>query len=184
MALLTKRERVLRTVRFQETDRVPVYDILQNDAVIEHYAGRKLTLEDGTWVTGLAIGRALDMTRMADGPARPGEVRQENGLVIRYEPWTSWITERPFHDVPTLVKWAKGEIKRTEAQTFDRAYAERVHAYVRERLRNFAAGDPTGRGDPAVLVLESGVGLSEIYWMTGLEMFTYLLADHPDLVEE
>ena len=30
-AQLTKRERVMRAVRFQETDRVPVYDILEND---------------------------------------------------------------------------------------------------------------------------------------------------------
>jgi hypothetical protein len=44
---LTKRERVMRAVRFQETDRVPIYDILDNDAVIEHYAGQPLTVEKG-----------------------------------------------------------------------------------------------------------------------------------------
>jgi hypothetical protein len=33
--MLTKRERVLRTAHFEETDRVPVYDIFQNDAIID-----------------------------------------------------------------------------------------------------------------------------------------------------
>jgi uroporphyrinogen-III decarboxylase len=47
MPQMTKRERVLRTANLQETDRVPVYDILQNDGAIEHYAGMPLTVEDG-----------------------------------------------------------------------------------------------------------------------------------------
>jgi len=39
MAQMTKRERVLRTARFEETDRVPLYDILQNDAVMKMEIG-------------------------------------------------------------------------------------------------------------------------------------------------
>ncbi|RPJ50586.1 MAG: hypothetical protein EHM21_04670, partial [Chloroflexi bacterium] len=73
MTTLTKRERVLRAARFQETDRVPLYDILQNEAVIEHYAapvlkGERLNTRNGAEATRFAIGRALDMTRMPDGP--------------------------------------------------------------------------------------------------------------------
>jgi uroporphyrinogen decarboxylase len=82
------------------------------------------------------------------------------------------------------VQWVKEEIRRTEAQAFDRAFAEQTHQSIRKKLATMAAGDPTGRNDPAVLVLESGVGLTEMYWMAGLEMFSYLLADYPDLVEE
>ena len=39
-------ERVLRTAHFQETDRVPVYDLLQNQPVIEHYSGEALTIDN------------------------------------------------------------------------------------------------------------------------------------------
>ena len=183
MAELTKRDRVMRTIRFEETDRVPLYDILENDAVIEHYAGEPLTPENGPRVKGRAIGRVLDMTRMPYGPWTPGLRRDDNGLVIRQERWTSWIVERPFHDLPGLVAWLEGEIRRIEAQVFDQAFAERVHAEVRARLADFAAGDPTGRSDPTVLVLESGVGLTEMYHVAGMELFAYLMADHPDLVE-
>ena len=58
--MLTKRERVLRTAHFQETDRVPVYDILQNEALIQHYAGEAITPLNGYRVKGVAIGQTLD----------------------------------------------------------------------------------------------------------------------------
>ena len=56
---LAKRERVMRTMRFEETDRVPCYGILENAAAIEHYAGEALTPENGQRVKGFAIGRVL-----------------------------------------------------------------------------------------------------------------------------
>jgi uroporphyrinogen decarboxylase len=103
---------------------------------------------------------------------------------IQQERWTSWIVERPFDDVASTAKWIQGEIRRTEAQQYDRVYAERTHASIRERLDNFAAADPTGRGDPTVLILESGVGLTEMFHWTGMQRFAYLTVDEPDLVEE
>jgi hypothetical protein len=184
VTLLTKRERVLRTIRFEDSDRVPLYDILQNDAVIEHYAGEHLTVDNGAAVTGRAIGRILDMTRMPDGPSSPGRYRQENGIELERERWTTWIVERPWHDTPGLLEWIKGEIDRTNALDYDRAYADKVHEGIRRRQSWFAEGDPTGRNDPTVLILESGVGLTEMYWQVGMEDFAYLMADHPDIVDE
>lgn len=163
---------------------MPLYDILDNDAVIEHYAGRPLTVQDGTHVKGLAIGRVLDMTRMPNGPRAPGEVLGENGIITRHERWTSWIVQRPFDDMPSTVEWIKDEIRRTQALRYDRAYADGVHAAIRAHQATFAAADPTGRGDPTVLVLESGAGLTELYHATGMERFAYLLADEPDLIQE
>jgi len=182
-ATLTKLERVLRTARFQETDRVPCYDILENDAVIEHYAGEALTPENGRRVKGLAIGRVLDMTRMPYGPSRHGQHVREDGIEVEQERWTQWIVSRPFHDVPSLKAWVRREIRRAGAAVFDQAFADRVHAEVRNVQAGFACGDPTGRDDPTVLILESGVGLTEMYWAAGMELFSYLLADDPDLVE-
>jgi len=185
MAMMTKRERALRTVRFAETDRVPIYDLLQNQAVIEHFAGEPLTVENGKRLMGIAIAAALDMTRSPGaGPCEPAVIRQENGLVMQRERWTSWIVERPWHDTPGLIEWIKGEIRRTEAFTFDQSYNDRYRAHVQGWLDAFAAGDPTGRGDPTVLIIESGVGLDTMFWVAGLEDFSYLLADSPALVEE
>ncbi|MGQ9681445.1 MAG: uroporphyrinogen decarboxylase family protein [Anaerolineae bacterium] len=181
---MTKRERVLRTVRFEETDRIPLYDVLENDAVIEHYTGQKLTVADGTRLQCLAIGRILDMVRMVGGPSEPGERVDEQGMRLRQLRWTSWIVERPWRDMAGLVEWVKKEIKRINGLTFDRAYAEALHQRIRGYQALFAQGDPTGRGDPTVFVLESGAGLTEMYWATEIETFSYLMSDYADLVEE
>lgn len=187
--MLTKRERVLRAARFEETDRIPLYDILQNDPVIEYYAapvlnGAPLTPENGPRATGFAIGRVLDMTRMPGGPAEPGIVRQENGLVYQVERYTSWIIERPFKNTLEMVEWVKGQIARTQAVEFDSNYRDRFYEYLDRTAAYTAAGDPTGRGDPAVQCVESGVGLDGIYSQVGWEFFSILLADYPDLVDE
>jgi uroporphyrinogen decarboxylase len=104
--------------------------------------------------------------------------------LLRHEPWTSWIIERPFHDMPGLVEWVKGEIRRARAQVFDRAYADGFHARLRHFQSLSAAGDPTGRNDPTLMIVESGVGLTEAYWMADMEWFSYLVADEADLVDE
>jgi len=175
MAAMTKRERCLRAARLQETDRTPIYDILQNDGLIEHLAGEPLTVENGARVKGAAIARALDMTRMPDGPHAPGVERREDGLLIRHERWTSWIIERPWHDRASLIAWIKQQVARAEAQVFDRAFAEAFHRRMDHYQGLF--------GDDTVQVVESGVGLTEIYHPLGWEEFSYLLADEPDLIE-
>lgn len=189
MQSLTKRERILRTAHFQETDRVPLYDILQNDAIITHYAGEllhrdPLTIANGPQATGFAIGRTLDMTRMPGGPAEPGEICNDNGMRVHNERWTSWILSRPFIDEPGMVAWVKSEIQRSKAQPFGAREREAFYAWLNDSNEFSAAGDPTGRGDPAVQVIESGVGLTEIYWMLGWDYFTVMLFDYPDLLEE
>lgn len=175
MAQMSKRERVLRTVNFQETDRVPLYDILQNDALIEHFTGQRLTVEDGERLTAIAIGHCLDMTRMVSGPQAPRVYTREDGLVIQQERWTAWIIKRPWHDRASLIEWVKREIQRTEQTVFDQAYVTALHQSI-DRFHAYA-------GDDTVYVLESGTGLTEIYWALGWEDFSYLLADEPGLIE-
>ena len=121
---------------------------------------------------------------MPNGPSAPGRYRQENGIELEQERWTTWIVERPWHDTPGLLEWIKGEIVRTNSLTYDRAYADKVHEGIRRHQRWFAEGDPSERNDPAVLILESGVGLTEMYWQVGMQDFAYLMADHPGIVEE
>jgi len=175
MAQMTKRERVLRTLDFQETDRVPVYDILQNDGLIEHLAGEPLTVEEGERVKGVAVRRCLDMTRMPQGPSAPGIERRDDGLVIQRERWTAWIIERPWRDERGLVRWIQGQIDETEKRVLDAAFGRAFHARMAHYQALF--------GDDTVQIMESGVGLTEMYWAVGWEAFSYLLADEPALVE-
>jgi len=178
MAQLSKRERVIRTMNFQETDRVPIYDILENDGLIEHLAGEILTVENGDRVKGKAIGRCLDMTRMPDGPRAPGTRRTDEGLfkdlLIRYERWTLWVIERPWSDHKGMVAWIKGQIEESEKRVYDAAFAEEFYARM-DRFQGYF-------GDDTVQVIESGVGLTEAYWFLGWEDFAYLMVDEPALI--
>jgi hypothetical protein len=188
-AMLTKRERVLRAARFEETDRVPLYDILQNDAIIEHYAapllcGARLDARNGAQATRYAVGCTLDMTRMPDGPSAPGVLLQDNGMRVQVEPWTSWIIERPFCDEPGMLEWVKSQVRRAEQARFDHEYQAQFFAWMDDIARVTASADPTGRQDPVVQVIESGVGLTEMYHTLGWEYFTTLMYDYPDLLEE
>jgi uroporphyrinogen decarboxylase len=184
MALMAKRERVLRTARFEETDRVPLYDILQNDGVIEYYAGEKPTVENGDRTVALAVGRSLDMTRMISAPNQPGIHHQEDGLVIQVERWTSWITERPFKNLPEARNWVQTRIQEANKIQFATSTREHHEAHVRKLLGWFAEGDPTGRHDPTVFVVESGAGLTQIYWSLGMDLFVEMLVEDPELIEE
>jgi len=184
MATMTKWERVMHTARCEETDRAPLYDILQNDAVIEHYARRPRRVEEGYRTTAMAVGATLDMTRMVGGPQEPRTIRQPDGFVVRQERWTSWIAERPFQDLSGLIDWVKAQIREVNAQQTGAEDAERLRRHIEELWSLFAEGDPTGRKDPAVLVIESGVGLTEMYHAAGMYLFVALMMEEPALVEE
>jgi uroporphyrinogen decarboxylase len=184
MADMTKRERVLRAIRFEETDRIPTYDIFQNDAVIEQYSNEILTTDNGDWAKGIAIGRILDMTSRPVGPRFPGIERRPDGLVIQQERWTRWVAHRPFEDVPGMEEWIQKEISSTNRQQFGSQYREQNHAETRRYLEYFAEGDPTGMRDAAVLAIESSVGLMGILWYLGSNFFLTMVRENSCLIEE
>jgi hypothetical protein len=182
-AHLTKRERALRTMRQEETDQVALYDILDNDAVIEYYAGERLTPINGDRVKGKAIGRLLDMTRMPGGPQAPRRVTNPDGLTWQLERWTSWIVERPWSDIDGLIAWVKERIVELRAWQPDAAYVEQTHEHIRRTQAFFACGAPA-RDDLPILVLESGAGVDRTYALCGLEWYTMLMCFEPQLLDE
>jgi len=66
MKEMTKKERVIATLNLQETDRVPIYDLLYNDAVIEYFTGKiPPPGEEGLKITCEAISRMLDILNIS-----------------------------------------------------------------------------------------------------------------------
>ncbi|NLV74668.1 MAG: hypothetical protein GXY52_08300 [Chloroflexi bacterium] len=173
---MTKRERVLRTLAFEETDRTPTYDILENDSLIERVTGERLTTANGNRVKARAIALCLDMTRMPHGPNEPGKVHTADGLTYRVERWTSWVTARPWNTQAELIEWVKGRIRSENARTFGPAEYDQFCQNLDYFQGLF--------GDDTVQIVESGVGLTEMYSPMGWEAFSYLIMDEPDLVEE
>jgi hypothetical protein len=106
---MTKRERVETALRLQETDRIPVYDLLYNDEAIRHFTGKNPPVgKEGLRLKARAIGAMLDMTRAL------GESENEDGFVrYRIDKWRSGgIRERPFHDEHGAKLWLGKAIHR------------------------------------------------------------------------
>jgi len=174
----------MRTVRFEEVDRIATYDILENDGVIEHYAGAVPDVPEGARIKGKAIARCLDMTRMPGGPAEPGSYTDDEGFAWQVERWTRWICKRPFEDFEGFVEWVKRRIVVLRKENCDaRVLAQRTREHI-ERHRSYFAEGALDPDDLPVLVLESGVGLTDTYALCGLELHAMLLCTEPDLLEE
>jgi len=176
MREMTKRERVEATLNLQETDRVPIYDLLYNDAIIQYFTGKiPKPGEEGLRITCEAISKMLDMTRSVIGPSEPRTYKREDGFIIRQERWTSWIEGKPFKDEDEAKEWVKTSIKRLKEEDIKEVanqylyYFKKVLSYVK---------------DTVVLHAQTGTGLDELRHNLGIEIFSYLSVDEPGLISE
>jgi len=177
MVEMTKRERVLRTVRFQETDRIPVYDLLSQDAILEHAIGGRVTPANAWRATYRAIRDDLDMTRAIHIPRfEETDAELDEGFIWHFERHTMWLRERPFRDIAGLVAWIHRDIDRRRRWRPDRTFVESWRAEITKHQ--------DGIGDDTVVVMESDVGLETARDAAGIELFSYLAMDEPALLSE
>ena len=110
---MTKRERELRAIDFKEVDRVPVYDIIDSNALREHFGRARIT-EANAWQLEYAAVRAVcDATRMLCVPEfHPHRSTDEDGFVRAHEAETTWLESRPFSDMDGYRAWALRDIER------------------------------------------------------------------------
>jgi len=191
-ATMTKRERVERTIACQETDRVPLYDLLRNDAAFAHFSGEALpslaadeeTVQELNRIAGKATGAFLDMTRSVGfGPIEEMETTDEFGFVHRHSPFakTSWIAERPFRDEEGAIEFLKTWTTKVEEQA--KTIANNPRAY-RERHHQTFLRTQSQIDDTVNLLAQHGIGLDNIRHLLGLELFCYVYADAPERISE
>ena len=191
-AAMTKRERVERTMALEETDCVPVYDLLRNDAAFAHFSGETLpplsadetTVRELTRIAGRAVGAALDMTRsFGFGPVEEKNFTDAYGFLYHASPFekTQWIVKRPFDDerggrrfIEQWIANARQETQRIQAE--ERAYGERFCRWFLEQQALM--------GDTVCLITEQGVGLDTVRHKLGLELFAYIEVDDPGLLSD
>lgn len=192
MAEMTKRERVERAMRLQETDRVPLYDLLLCDRAFEHFSGEQLPPREDTpearakadRMAGTAIARMLDATRSSGfGPLVDSE--HTNAYGFRYHvdarEKTSWIVERPFEDVAGAAEYLKTKIRDLQQQT---AEVKANPEATRQRHQEGFAATQARIGDTVHLLSQQGIGLDDVRVELGLELFSYVDADVPGLISE
>ena len=184
MKKMTKLERVMAAFRHQETDRVPLYDLMLCDDCIEYFTGVYPPYgEEGARAQAQAVNRMLDMARgvglapnppptfFTDDPtllewARYGWLTYRHNPIRTYEAAVEWVKEQNL----SLAKWKENTDPAQIAQGL-RQNLEKVYGWMGE--------------DHVVCCLrESGTGLDDIRATVGIEFFSYLCADWPGLVSE
>jgi hypothetical protein len=158
--------------------RTPIYDILANDAVIAHFAGRPLDGSDDLGALCLAIGRGLDATRYLLAPSVEGAVRKDRfGNTFMHQRWTSWVSDHVRKELEDWVRWLPGEITRLETAPpvtpAARAAARQEQVDLLQRLN----GSVYIACTPSTAINEALFG-----YHCGLEILSYLWADEPELV--
>jgi hypothetical protein len=191
-AAMSKRERVEKALAGEETDRVPLYDLLRNDAAFAHFSGEALpplandaaTLARLNCLAGRAVNAFLDMTRSVGfGPAVEGETTDEFGFVHHHAPFekTSWISRRPFADEAGALRFLKQWTRRMQAQA--RTIEANPWAHREQYHRNFLQTQSL-IGDTVNLLAQHGLGLDDIRHRLGFEHFAVIAAEEPGLISE
>lgn len=180
---MSKKERVIATMNRQETDRVPVYDMLLSDAAIEYFSGVYPPFgEEGIKAKCKATGKMLDMTRAVYyGPRAPQKWTDADGFVRckddRY--MNAGIIKRPFDDEEGAKSWIDKAVRRIKADlaNFDiKNYPENSRERFIE-LQSYI-------GDDTVVCYECETGLDEIRANLGFELFSYILYSEAGLISE
>jgi hypothetical protein len=172
MPEMTSEERLMCALSHEEPDRVPIYDLVDHKAILEHYAGRELTLENAREVMPLASSRFLDTTRVWM-PAAPGKRIDPEGFEHeRNDWWNEWVTKFPFSDMPSLKRFVGNEIDRLNAWK-----PSGIQQELDELLDLKPKYSPTVI--PAGLAAES---LTDVAIRVGFDQFIYLEQEEPEMV--
>ncbi len=184
---MTARERIEATLDGRIPDRVPVFDLIQNLPLIEHVTGERVTPANGLDLLCRTIGACLDITRGISAPAEEKTVRQPDGFVYKQEWWTTWLVERPFHDVKGLLEHIRRNIDeihdRKPGDMWTFAGKGNVWGASGESSREqFLSLQEKVGGNTVLFPNESPVGLDTAHIRAGLELFSYAYAEDPELV--
>ena len=157
--------------------RIPIFDLLCNDRVIEHFAGKLLDGRDDLATVEKATGRALDGTRSIFAPMTPGTTwKDEMGNTRVAARWTSWITEHALPDAAAWATWIAAHIERLEAEPEPTA-ADRLRVGDEQQAYNLRLN-----GTANIFCTPSTALNYALFGYCGLEIFSYLWADERELI--
>lgn len=93
-------------------DRAPLFDLLRNDAVIEHFSGKGLTVENAREVVYQAYAPAIDATRPTVRiPALETSTTLEDGRQQVNRRWTSWTQHKVYPDAASFAAIKRRELE-------------------------------------------------------------------------
>lgn len=172
-------ERVRAVINGEMPDRAPLYELLRNDAVINHFTGETLTVENGQEVTYRAYAPAIDATRnLVRTPNEERTVTLEDGRERRYFRWTIWTEPRSYIDSKTYESAKRKYIDEFDPSSEQQALEEEYQslASIAEERRKL--------GEVFFFPVGPCEWITRLYNEVGLEDFCYYMADCPDVIDE
>ncbi|MFH1006416.1 MAG: uroporphyrinogen decarboxylase family protein [Candidatus Latescibacterota bacterium] len=158
--------------------RIPIFDVLQNDAVVAHYSGMKLDGTDDAQAMILAAGAALDGTRHVAPPYPEGYTRTDRtGNTHEGARWTMWLKTHAFTSPEQWTAWLPDHIAWLESRpptTLEEKEAERQRQLGLNRRLN---GSMFIHCTPLTAINNILFG-----YHCGLDTFPYLWMDERPLV--
>jgi hypothetical protein len=168
--------------------RTPVFDLLANDAVIEHFAGSPLNGMDNDRVVRKAASAALDGTRGITVQNRHSKTWIDPaGNVRTTDRWTSWLHKPAYGDVSGWAGWMRKYIEQgdeaangdsmIELDLTENIYRpEKATDLLQSQLRHNEA-----LGETVNIYCTPSTSINAIIYYIGLEMFSYLWMDFRDI---
>ncbi|HCE43741.1 MAG TPA: hypothetical protein DET40_09340 [Lentisphaeria bacterium] len=173
-------ERVRKLLAGLKPDRMPLYDIIPNDAVLGHFNGGRPVPEGDDDAAARAVAEATDSTRFACfAPQRPRDEVTPEGRRVSYQRWTTWTEHRAFSSSEEYasVKRKEMAVARRELSEMKSTAGDSWYSMQMDKQKIF--------GPDYYYVLSIPTpGLMCLYDEVGLESFSYYLADCEDVIIE
>lgn len=170
-------ERVRTVLRGELPDRPPFYDLVRNDAVISHFAGEFLTLENASRVVPAAFEPMVDATRPGvREPQAEADTILPDGRRQLLQRWTTWTEHVRYASSEEYAAYWKDALDGSWDWTDDHQESVDSHVATQCHLQE-ALGE-------VFLVWSAcaGPSLMGIYGEVGLEPFSYYLVDCPEVI--
>jgi len=170
---MTSEQRVKMIVDGGCPDRPATFDCIMNDSIIRHFAGEDPDMEDPRPVVHKAISQALDSTRIIIVyPQRENEEKRPDGALVKKRRWTTWY-EKPIVSVVEAAEFVRNSIEQIGTSSIDMHGQIEAYEQIRTDLDDVFLF--------ANFMAKTGIML---YSQIGLEYFSYLAADSPELLHQ
>ena len=172
-------QRVRDVINGRLPDRPPLYELFRNDAVINHFTGRTLTVENGPELVFHAYEPAVDATRpRVRPPDREEIVVLDDGRTQRHFRWTAWTEHRVYDSSEA---WAAA--KKSVIASHDPAWSPAKQVAMDGGLQDIET-HRRKLGEVFFFPSGPGLGLMSIFGEVGLEHFAYYLQDCPGIIDD
>lgn len=193
MTELSPRERLIRTFKGDEIDRIATFDIIHNIDLIEYLTDDKVTPKNAEDLLCRAINKILDLVRHFTVPDYYDTriVKDEDGFVYRYEWWTGQVISRPkFNSVEDMVRMVEKDIEKIYGCIEKKIICDVAHLHVnlfQEKYETFEEVKSEYKriseklNGTVMLAPEGTAGIQIPQERYDYKWWTYLYNDYPEV---